>query len=161
MADLPIEALVEAFDYDPEGGHLVWRRKRRRGRIAGYLNGEGYIALTLRWKGARHQLLVHRVIWALVTGKWPDAIVDHWNGVVTDNRWANLREANYSESAHNKALGAFAGTSAIGRKWKARICINRRYVYLGVFDTRTEAHGAYLKAREKLVPFQPEPRRRA
>jgi hypothetical protein len=160
-ADLPIGVLRDAFDYDPLGGHLIWRRGRRRGLIAGGVNSEGYIAVTLRWKGVRHELLAHRIIWAIVTGEWPEAIVDHRNGVTTDNRQENLRAANYSESAHNTALSEFAGTSAVGRKWQARICVNRKYVYLGLFGTREQARDAYLEARAKLVPFQPIPRRAA
>jgi AP2 domain len=109
-ADLSVDVLRAAFDYDPLGGHLIWRRKRRH---------------------------------------------------VSDNRQDNLRSANYSESAHNTALSEFAGTSAIGRKWQARICVNRKYVYLGLFDSREQAHAAYLEARAKLVPFQPIPRRAA
>ena len=160
-ADLSIDVLREAFDYDPLGGHLIWRRKKRRGRIAGHLTSEGYIAVGLRCKGVHHQLLAHRVIWAIITGKWPEAIVDHRNGVESDNRQDNLRAANYSESSHNTALSEFAGTSAVGRKWQARICLNRKYVYLGLFDSREQAHAAYLEARAKLVPFQPIPRRAA
>ena len=159
--DLSVDVLREAFDYDPLGGHLIWRREKRRGQIAGHLTSEGYIAVVLRWKGVRHQLLAHRVIWALVTGKWPEAIVDHRIGVESDNRQDNLRAANDSESSHNKALGEFAGTTAIGRKWQARICVNRKYIYLGLFSSREQAHAAYLEAREKLVPFQPIPRRAA
>ena len=161
MVELPIEALAEAFDYDPESGLLVWRRGWRRSRIAGCVNGEGAVVITLRWKGARYQLLAHRVIWAMMTGRWPALVVDHRNGVPSDNRWKNLREANYSESAHNIALSEFAGTAAIGRKWQARICVNRKYIYLGLFETREQAHAAYLEARAKLVPFQPIPRRAA
>lgn len=158
-ADLSIDVLRRAFDYDPLGGHLIWRRKKRRGQIAGHLTNEGYIAVNVRAAGVRHQLLAHRVIWAIVTGKWPEVIVDHRNGVEADNRWENLREANHSESSHNTALSEFAGTAAIGRKWQARICINRKHVYLGLFDSRERAHAAYLEARAKLVPFQPIPRR--
>jgi HNH endonuclease len=160
-ADLSIDVLREAFQYDALGGHLIWRRKKRHGRIAGHLNNEGYIAVDLRWKGVRHQLLAHRIIWALLTGEWPETIIDHRNGATTDNRQENLRAANHSESAHNTALSEFAGTSAVGRKWQARICVNRRYVYLGLFDSREQAHAAYLEARAKLVPFQPIPRRAA
>jgi hypothetical protein len=160
-ADLSIDVLREAFDYDPLGGHLLWRRKKRRGQIAGQITNQGYIAVDLRVGGVRHQLLAHRVIWAIVTGKWPEMIVDHRNGAEGDNRWANLREANCSESAHNTALSEFAGTAAIGRKWQARICVNRKYIYLGLFNSREQAHAAYLDARAKLVPFQPIPRRAA
>lgn len=41
------------------------------------------------------------------------------------------------------------------------IDVVRAAFYLGLFDTRTAAHAAYLEARAKLVPFQPIPRRRA
>jgi len=35
--------------------------------------------------------LVHRVIWCLCTGKWPEHKIEHCNGNHEDNRFENLR----------------------------------------------------------------------
>jgi len=159
---IPVEALIEAFNYDPLTGLLTFkvkRGKKRRGDIAGCVNGNGYIVVGFRWKGKDHLIYAHRIIMAMVVGSWPSGHIDHRNGVEGDNRWENLREASHSESQHNKALSEFVGTIQYGNRWQARICVGKKVHYLGIFAAREEAHEAYLEARKALVPFQPIPRR--
>jgi hypothetical protein len=88
--------LREVFDYDPESGVLTWRltlsNRALVGAPVGYLTprGDGYPRLRLDGQ----MFLSHRVIWCWMTGEWPKLVVDHINGVRSDNRWANLREAH-------------------------------------------------------------------
>ena len=96
----PREALSRAFHYTPETGALQWKtptnRKIRAGTEAGTTNNKGYRIVSFQGQ----LYLASRLIWVLMTGAEP-LTVDHVNRVRTDNRWCNLREANYSEQNYN------------------------------------------------------------
>ena len=96
------------FDYIPSSGDLIWKKeppvtKKMRGKIAGSVTGSrGYRAVAL--KGTMYQ--AHRLIWSWVTGDDPgDAVVDHINHDRTDNRWENLRLADWSKNTENLKNG--------------------------------------------------------
>ena len=92
----------ELFHYDPETGHLIWLVDRRAhkvaGKIAGYLNNEGYLRIRIDGKGYQ----AHRLIWLYVNGAWPVNEIDHVNGVRNDNRISNLREVTNSQNLQNQ-----------------------------------------------------------
>lgn len=107
--------LAECFNYDPETGDLRWRHRpqqhfstasvwrcfnsRDAGRRAGSPNSSGYLTVRLDQK----LLYAHRIAWEMGTGHAiPDGmVIDHKNGIVSDNRLANLRLATKSENAFN------------------------------------------------------------
>lgn len=46
----------------------------------------------------------HNVIYALHTGSWPEALVDHIDGNSSNNVISNLRAATYSENSCNRGM---------------------------------------------------------
>jgi hypothetical protein len=141
------ERLNEIFLYDPETGLLS--RRSNPSRQAGTVVG-GYWTVKA---GCQKIRKAHRIIWKMMTGKDPVNLIDHVNGVGTDNRWANLREADNSSNQANrrKSKGDFLkGARRVSncRGWQASITANRKTYYLGYFDTEREAHEAYLLAAE-------------
>lgn len=163
--ELTAEGLKNLLQYDSGTGHFTWiKRCGKRGvvgKVAGTVDFGGYVVITI--DGKRHK--AHRLVWLYVHGKWPDVAMDHINGVRTDNRISNLREANWSENQHNRNLqrnnkSGFMGVSwdAHSGKWRAGIRSNRRSVNLGSYDSPEAAHFAYLAAKAKAHPFQPTPR---
>jgi hypothetical protein len=120
---LPDQAFLAArLSYDPETGLLYWLTRTpdiftnntmwtaeqvcaswnskhakkeafttvsRIGYKTGLINGRAYVAA--------------RIIWKLVHGYDPVEI-DHINRVKTDNRLANLREANRADNCRNRGL---------------------------------------------------------
>jgi hypothetical protein len=79
--------------------------------------------------------------------------VDHISGNKLDNRRANLREANHSQNAMNRSklmayTSAFKGVGLNKNtlRWRSRIKVNGKTVYLGYFATEIEAALAYDEA---------------
>jgi hypothetical protein len=99
----------------------------------------------------------HRVIWALVTGSWPDRLIDHRDGITANNAWLNLRQASDSQNGCNKRISSRSTTGVKGvfwhksnKKWVSKIRFEKRSFHLGNFSCRTAAAVAYAKASVKL-----------
>jgi hypothetical protein len=96
MSKLTYEEAHRIFRYDPETGCLFWKgcgRKRTLGKPVGsagfkHSNGGGYRRV---WYNG-YKYLVHRIIWLMQTGNWPEYQIDHINGNRYDNRFENLRD---------------------------------------------------------------------
>lgn len=83
--------------------------------------------------------------------------VDHENLNTLDNRRANLRVATRSQNQHNRRRQSNnrSGYKGVGwhrasSKWRARIAIGGKQVFLGLFSTPEEAFAAYCKASSEL-----------
>ena len=145
-----------------------WRmwNKRFAGRAAGNIRTDGYVMISVHIDGVRHQILGHVLLWALHHGRWPMNELDHIDGVHSNNRIGNLREATRPEQMQNMKArltqGAGRGVSVDARasivRYYAHITINRKRRHLGSFDTPEAAHEAYLRAKRELHTFQPVPR---
>ena len=94
-----VRHLKERYTYDAKRGVLVNKRKNRV--VKGFNSACGYLYLYLRVDGNRHGIQLHRLVWALVYGRFPSQI-DHVNGNRKDNRIENLREVSYSENDMNR-----------------------------------------------------------
>ena len=150
---MSIEELKEYFKYEPATGKLFWN-KRPSNRIVigsevGNYNDQGY--RVCRFKGK--VLRVHRIVWAVANGEHPAEFIDHINGDKGDNRLANLRVVSNAENLQNTKNSKGYTYHRKLNKWMAKIVVNKKHKYLGVFNTEHEAHEAYLKAKEELHPF--------
>ena len=149
---LTADLLKTVLDYDKGSGRFSWKippanQTLSVGDLAGYLRGNGYWYIKINGRGYS----AHRLAWLYVNGEWPGYIIDHVNGVKSDNKIANLRQADKSQNGSNSALrssntSGFKGVTKCKNKWKAQITHNQVVVYLGLFNTKEEAHEAYLKA---------------
>jgi hypothetical protein len=154
-ANLTPEYLHQLFTYDPQDGSLRWKVARSPnvsvGKIAGSLC-TGY----KRVKIDGFSYLVHRLIWLMVTGAWPKADLDHINGIRTDNRFTNLREASRALNCQNQRRAqsdnrlGILGVWAYKKRFVAAITVNGKQRHLGVFDTAEQAHNAYVAAKRVL-----------
>ena len=178
------EYVRECLDYDPDTGVFRWRERpithfrdgkqsaaqncaiwngKYSGLVAGSMNDMGYRKLSIDNQGHRQ----HRLAWFYVTGAFPAAQIDHINGIRTDNRIANLREATNAENHQNVSAPRDNTSGHLGvawhsraRKWRAEIMLLGRYHYIGLFDTKEAASEAYRSAKKELHRFQPTPRDR-
>lgn len=157
--NLPTCATIsEWLSYDAANGVFIWAKESRPsrpliGKIAGTRRGAGYIFIGLRgWP----QLGAHRLAWIYQHGSIPPGMeIDHIDGDPTNNRMANLRLATSSQQKMNKRTqsnnrsglkGAYYHACRGGKKWRSQIKVGRRLIFLGYFDTATEAHAAYAAA---------------
>lgn len=165
MKMLPTAFLHEALIYDSVSGELFWRKRPREhfnddrgwrvfntryaekqagtvGKTTGYVyvnfaSGDLYAA--------------HRLIWAMTTGEWPD-FIDHINGDRADNRLENIRPCSRSQNQCNRGVqkNNSSGFKGVHRhtdgRWRARIKAGGKHIHLGLFDTPSLAHQAYLSA---------------
>lgn len=154
------------FSYDPETGLLTRRittgKKSKAGMVVGHPYSNGYLRVGVGPRGACREYLLHRLIWMMCTGSWPDGEIDHINGIRDDNRLSNLRVATSGENRQNSCRYAtnksgHRGVSwfRLAGKWRADITVSRKRLYLGTFDTVEAAAAAYTKAKSELHTFQP------
>lgn len=151
----------ELLDYNAATGVFTWKQNRRgrglKGTRAGSPDNHGYRLIAL--DGSKFK--EHRLAWFITHGIWPTLSIDHINGIRDDNRIENLREATQSEQNQNRKVSPKArhpGVSFIDGKYRARINIDKKSIYLGQFNTPIEAQEAYLRAKKIHHPFQPTPR---
>lgn len=160
MKPLPSQTyLREWLDYDPETGHLRWKKQPGTdrplvGRIAGTRTARGYIAL----KPANGSVYAaHRLVWVWVHGEMPDGMyIDHIDGDPSNNTLSNLRLATARQNQHNKRKhrGAMlkgvkyekSPTHRSQKKWRSQITVAGKRIDLGGYLTAEEAHRAYCDA---------------
>jgi hypothetical protein len=145
--------LAAAFHYNPRTGVITRTTGERRGRSVGHDSVRGYRTVTFRGKGYG----AHRVAWALTHGEWPTHQIDHINGIRSDNRLVNLRDAtpaansqNKREAYRNSRTGSQGVTLMGYGAFLSRIFRNGKRVYIGVFDTQEEAAAAYRAKKLEL-----------
>lgn len=139
--------VLACFDYDRDRGFLLRKKATCRnpaGSVVGYPNEKGYLRCRVKGK----TLKVHRVIWLLENGKFPDMQLDHINGNKQDNRIVNLREVTTQENHQNKKTCQGYYETSRG-KFRADIYIDGKKISVGTFDTPEEASAAYWIAKKK------------
>ena len=105
--------------------------------------------------GKQHTIRMHRVILERM-GRIGFKESDHINQDKLDNRRSNLRPATANQNQYNcgkqrNNASGFKGVSwhKQGKKWEARIQVNGKQIYLGLFIDKLEAAKAYNKAARK------------
>lgn len=149
---LTYEAAREWFSYDSETGVISWIAGARKGREAGKHRRDGYIQISC----CRRLYLAHRVAFLLMQGEWPPGLIDHINGIESDNRWVNLRSATAKKNNQNlrrpsrKNKSGFLGVCSMKGKWRATLTLAGKQIWLGLFDTPQEAYEAYVAGKRKF-----------
>lgn len=172
--DISQDVLHELLTYNPDTGELRWKvrdvkffkasthkskEQQMRTWNTKYSNTIAFNnTSTHGYKrggilGKLHE--AHRVIWMMQTGEWPKSI-DHINGIRTDNRWVNLRNVNKKENNKNRGFSSH-NTSGINgvcfskrtNKWRSRIKVDGKDIYLGEFHDINDAARARKLAEIK------------
>jgi len=162
------EYVRECLDYNPETGVLTWKNRPRNhfssdwkwkgwntrysGKPAGTPASNGYLQIVFKPRF----LQAHRLAWLISSGKWPAFQIDHINGIKTDNRISNLREATHAENCMNLGLRK-SNTSGVkgvfwhkvANKWAAAIGVKGKRLHLGLFEKIEDATDRIRLAREE------------
>lgn len=149
-----IKLIKERLAYNENTGDLIWKNGRNKNKVAGGTTKSGYLCIYLQGK----MMQAHRVAWAMFYNKFPEKILDHINRNKKDNRICNLREISKSGNAQNRSrssnkLGVIGVNMTKEGKYFARITVNYKSLFLGVFDTKEEAGIAYKNAKINIHPF--------
>jgi hypothetical protein len=155
VSPLTLEEFRQILSYDPDTGEFRWlvqpRRSVPKGAVAGYLVPTGYRHIGIKTQ----KYPLHRIAWLFITGVWPSADIDHINGVRSDNRAANLREATRAQNLINAPVRKDSKSGVRGvyfhkvtGKWVASCGVNGRQKHLGVFETIELASQAYQQFAE-------------
>lgn len=154
VSELTFELLAELFTYDPESGVLrrkIDRYKRIDEGVAGSVGARGYLLVGIDNK----TYYVHRLVWFMTHGRWPDGVIDHIDGNPLNNKLANLRDASRAINTQNtlkpRGKQQLLGVSLHrGKYWKAGIKVNGKQTHLGYFKTPELTHEAHMAARRAL-----------
>ena len=154
---LDAETLRSLVSYDPDTGVFVWLKRvdsnhwnsRWAGKRAGSLGKNGYWYIDIHAR----TLLGHRLAWLYMTGEQPPRYIDHIDGDPSNNRWINLRETTMSQNLANSKCRKDNTSGLKGvhwqksaNAWAAKIWVNGKQIYLGLYETKEDAHRAYIIA---------------
>jgi hypothetical protein len=153
--------LKELLDYNPDTGDFtnkVMRSLRAMpGQIAGNLTPRGYIDIVIFGKKYK----AHRLAWFYVYGVWPTNNIDHINRSKIDNRIANLRDITQAQNGQNKTIHTNNSSGHTGvmwhkatQRWRARIHVSGKEIYLGQFNDIQSATDARKQAEAKYHPYK-------
>lgn len=159
------QKLAARISYDAASGCMTWRplsgdsaeaqrwNKRYAGGRLGYVTSNGYVKIHFDGQFFHG----HRLAWFLHFGCWPVGLIDHIDGVRSNNAIENLREATPAQNCQNRRAlrGALKGVTRVqSGKWVARIGVEHRRIHLGTFDSADEASAAYASAAaQHFGPF--------
>ncbi len=130
----------KGYTYDVETGKIYNRFNKEIIGKSIY----GYSIINYKKK----QSFGHHFAWYMTYNNVDFKQLDHINKNRSDNRICNLRiVTNQKNQFNTNAKGYYWNKEC--NKFHSRICINRKIISLGYFNTEQEANQAYLIAKEK------------
>lgn len=159
--DLPsVDYLRACLAYDPGAGVLTWKERPREhfnsdfayrrfntryaGQVAGGPDRQGYHKLRID----RTLVTAHRVVWAIVTGAWPDPglQLDHVDLDKSNNRFTNLTLVSPGANSRRFARSRRNTSGATGvhyrhtdRRWIAKVRADGKTVTIGAYRSFEDA----------------------
>lgn len=133
----------KGYTYNPETGQIFGVRGKEITRK----NKKGYISIR---DNKFSSLYGHHFAWYMTYGNVDFIELDHDDNNTSNNRIDNLRILTHMKNCHNRRLpekGYY--WDEINQKWRGKIVVNKKQIYLGLFKTEVEAREAYINAKKK------------
>lgn len=136
------ESIKKGFRYDETTGKIYGISGKEIPK-----KKDGYIRCSLRLGVNTYQFYGHQFAWYCTYGEMPSQTIDHINCIKDDNRISNLRLVTTQQNSFNRYnVSGFVFCKRSG-KYRAQIKVNGNLIHIGFFDTKEEAHTAYLEAK--------------
>lgn len=150
------DELLQTLNYSPSTGEFIWLKTSGngyKGNVAGSKDSNDYVYIGIN--GVKY--LASRLAWFYVYGKWPEKTIDHRDRNPSNNKWDNLRLAEYSQNNMNRVYESRKLPKWVykhGKKYKAQVKIDGKAINLGSYETPEQAHEvAFKKAKEVFGEF--------
>jgi len=150
MKNINEDLIKEFLTYNKFTGKFYWTKDSKfykKNEVAGYLRPDGYEVITIN--GIKY--LSHRLAFVYVNGDIGNSIIDHINGLRSDNRIDNLRISDKKSNARNCGIyqsnkSGFKGVTFIKStgKWRASASFNGKSKHIGNYETKEFARDAYI-----------------
>ena len=147
------EYVFSLLDAEPSG-RLLWKKTKSNRNLIGNDAGSvisGYRYVTIDGVNIKSS----HINWLFKTGKWPKKTIDHIDNNKLNDAWDNLREATHQQQMRNKKVtkkGRELPKGVYKRKDKfySRATIDGKDIYLGTFETASEAHIAWCDYTKEI-----------
>jgi hypothetical protein len=166
------ERLKQLITYNKQTGIFIWKYRsenefcsnpaykkwntRFANKEAGGIAGRGYWYI----KVEKTQQRAHRLAWLYIYGEFPIYELDHIDGNKLNNKIDNLRISSRSQNMQNKRKTSASNSLVIlgvrktpSGKYSSCIGFNKKYKYLGTYETPDEAFNAYVEEKRKIHEF--------
>lgn len=148
------DQLKSVLAYDSTTGVFTWTNpssnRVKLGDVAGNIEPTGYVGMVVNYGRYR----AHRLAWLYVYGVMPDGEIDHMDGNKSNNAISNLRVVTSTQNKENTGLLRNNTSGVRGvywdkrrQKWMARVQHHNKWVFLGRFDSLSEAAKTVKEAR--------------
>jgi hypothetical protein len=138
----------EIFKYNQNGSLTRLSSNNQHNKVS-----SGYIQAEVLGKN----FMLHRIIYEMHNGKIPTGLqIDHIDGDPLNNKIENLRLCNQIENRQNSKLSKNNTTGYRGilktpsDKYQARLTVDGKKLYLGLFKTPEEAFNCVEQKRKEL-----------
>jgi len=114
-----------------------------------YLDSKGY---AVRWSRGDRKNRKHIYLHRVINNTPKKLFTDHIDRNKLNNTRSNLRSVTHSQNCRNRKTenkSGYRGVDFKQNKWRAVITINNKHKHIGYFNTKEEAHRAYLKEYKK------------
>ncbi len=124
--------------------------------LKGRFTKNGYLVVALSVESKYKNHYIHRLV-ASAFIKKVGGVVNHLDGIKTNNNVSNLEWTTYSNNTIHaydnnliykdfKPESGYKGVRPYKKRYMARLSRNNKSIYIGMYDTAEEAHKAYLES---------------